>query len=79
MAHSDMLAYRVPGEPPQLAFPRSVASYVVSARQTLNAKNDNSIGTQEAIDLISKVASIYSPELVVGSTPVRVQIKKAHS
>jgi len=49
MAHSDMLAYHVPGEPPQLAFPK--------------------IGTQEVIDLISKVASTYSPELVVGSTP----------
>ncbi|KAF9791293.1 hypothetical protein BJ322DRAFT_1040893 [Thelephora terrestris] len=49
MAHSDMLAYRVPGEPAQLAFPK--------------------IGTGEVVDLISKVASIYSPELVVGSTP----------
>jgi hypothetical protein len=31
MAHSDMLAYRVPKEPPQLAFPKFVSSYVVSA------------------------------------------------
>ena len=31
----------------------------------------NRIGTQEVIDLVSKVASTYSPELVVGSTPVR--------
>ena len=73
MAHSDMLAYRVPGEPPQLAFPRFVACCVLSARQTLTAKDGNSIGTQEAIDLISKIASIYSPELVVGSTTVRIQ------
>ena len=31
MAHSDMLAYRVPGEPPQLAFPEFVTSRIMSA------------------------------------------------
>lgn len=29
MAHSDMLAYRVPGEPAQLAFPKFVVLNVV--------------------------------------------------
>jgi len=69
MAHSDMLAYRVEGEPPQLAFPKFANPHVATARTlTPNYR----IGTQEVIDLISKVASVYSPELVVGSTPVRV-------
>ena len=70
MAHSDMLAYHVEGEPSQLAFPKFVNPRVAATRTlTPNYR----IGTEEVIDLISKVASVYSPELVVGSTPVRAQ------
>ena len=72
MAHSDMLAYHVLGEPPQLAFPNFANPRAVSARRKLTSKNG--IDTQEIIGLISKVASTYSPELVVGSTPVRVRV-----
>lgn len=69
MVHSDMLAYHVPGEHPQLAFPKFVDLEVLAARLTLT--ENNRVGTQEVNDLIHKVASIYSPELAVGSTPVR--------
>lgn len=70
MAHSDMLAYHVEGEPPQLAFPKFVNPHIAAAR-TLTP--NHRIGTQEVINLISLVASVYSPELVVGSAPVCVQ------
>ncbi|KAH8093872.1 Zn-dependent exopeptidase [Cristinia sonorae] len=49
MVQADMLAYHLPGEPPQLGLPLT-------------------IGTREVADLVSSMASLYSPELTVGYT-----------
>jgi hypothetical protein len=70
MVQADMIAYHEPGEPPQLGLP---AMYVSPGEQheclALNF-TINSVGTPEVTQLVANISTLYSPELVVGSTPV---------
>lgn len=68
---ADMLAYRLPGEPPQLGLPDLYVTtdFLIAPHSMIYR-----IGTPELAQLVSNISAIYSPELVVGVTQVRISV-----
>lgn len=78
MIQADMIAYREPGEPPQLGLPEMYVSLSVIRNANHRTQRFDSIGTPEATQLVANISTIYAPELVVGFTPVRLRFIIMH-
>jgi len=78
MVQADMIAYHEPGEPPQLGLPETYVSSVKWYECLILSTSVNSIGTPEVAQLVANVSAMYSPELVVGFTPVCLQSSTVH-
>jgi hypothetical protein len=71
MVQADMIAYHEPGEPPQLGLPPMYVSSLCAQLRCLALNfTNNSIGTPEVTQLVANISGLYSPELLVGNTPV---------
>jgi hypothetical protein len=68
MVQADMLAYRVPGEPPQLGLPDRYG--IKCCLSLILIYVIDSVGSPIVTRLVANVSAIYSPELHVGFTPV---------